>query len=166
MEFLIQIILKHEYKKIIIELAKTCKCLLRAVLNRDNLIQLVNLYIDDIESYDCRCMELYSHHHRDKCVKSLPFFLYASIPQYLVNIPYLQIDSKLKLKNCCVAGGYIVKKVYNLKYISDIDIWVVKDKETSIMLNLHNMSHEISKCDIIIIDEPYTNISGVDLSIC
>jgi hypothetical protein len=119
-----------------ITLIQTCKNLLMIASSKDILCDLIKFHLD-----------------------KLPHIFFASLPSYLVNIPYSPIDSNLKLKNCCLTGGHIVKKVYNIKYKSDIDIWTTKD--TKINLSKRH------KVDIIRKDkEPYRCISTSDLSIC
>jgi hypothetical protein len=92
----------------------------------------------------------------------LPFFFYTSLPSSLVSVPF-SVDTNLKLKDCCLAGGHIFKQVYKLNYESDIDIWTSKftkdDFRNTFKLN--------DKHDIIVKPRnPYTSISTCDLSVC
>jgi len=142
MNQIITVLIKNGYKDIT-SLAQTCREFLRTALSRDCLIDLINLSLQSNTK--------------------LSHFFYMSLPYYMIDMPY-SINLNMNLRNCCVAGGYITRKLYNKKYVSDIDIWI--NNYDQINMDLSDMKDEITGIDIVIKSDLYSNISTSDLSIC
>jgi len=87
-------------------LFQTCSKLLKMLCSKNILIDVVNKQLK-------------------RGFVKLPSIFYASIPSHLVYLPSaFDVICELNVKSCCVTGGYITKKVYDLEYESDIDIWI------------------------------------------
>lgn len=152
-------------------LSKTCKLYLNFLLEKEILIPCANINSND-----------------DFLFTSLPLSIVEGIP-YDLKSAFCKITSYFnpKLINCCVAGGFCVKKIYNLNYKSDIDIWIqdlvinsiydeknrvdVGDCESVKSFLCDNpqlkLNYDSLDLDLIVkTHEPYRCISNFDLSLC
>ena len=147
-------ILFHNCKHAVV-FAQTCKEFLKIATNQHCLIRMISLYKNTNSNMDI-----------------LPSFFYTSLPHNLINIPYeypfdiinyITHGTGLNLINCCVASGEILKSVYNVHFLSLINIWTHSSNKHLIMTN------EKCKCfNSSIINgtlKSYEYISTFDLSI-
>lgn len=90
---IVPVLVNNGYKDVIM-LIQTCKEILRKALNRDCLTTLINLYLDNGSA----CL---NSQKRNAASSALPRFLYASIPSYLINMPY-SVNININWNNCCL----------------------------------------------------------------